>query len=208
VAVVAVLALLVPASALRAQGHAHTPGMTHPAPSAPAAAVPTQAGSAPFAALAEVVALLEADPTTDWSRVRLDRLRDHLVDMHRVTVEARVVARDIPGGAEFTVTGTGATVGAIQRMATAHGAMLDGQGGSAPNAAGALRVRSSRIPGGMRVQVTAASPDNPRAVARVRALGFHGFLVLDNHHGAHHLALARGEAMADHSGHHAPASSR
>lgn len=204
VAVVAVLALLVPASALRAQGHAHTPGMTHPAPSAPAAAVPTQAGSAPFAALAEVVALLEADPATNWSRVRIDRLRDHLVDMHRVTVEAEVAVRVVPGGAAYTVTGRGATVGAIQRMTAAHGAML--------NAGGALRVITTRTPAGARVVITAADPGDARAVARVRGLGFHGFLVLDDHHGAHHLALARGDAMPDHSeapgGHTPPPASR
>jgi hypothetical protein len=185
--------LLVAAPALQAQGHVHTPGMTHPAPPA-AVANPSQAGSAPFAAIAEVVALLEADPATDWSRVRIDRLRDHLVDMHRVTVEAEVAVRVVPGGAAYTVTGRGATVGAIQRMTAAHGAML--------NAGGALRVITTRTPAGARVVITAADPGDARAVARVRGLGFHGFLVLDNHHGPHHLALARGEAMPDHSGAH------
>ena len=193
VALAGAMPLLVAAPALQAQGHVHTPGMTHPA--APAAvANPSQAGSAPFAAIAEVVALLEADPATDWSRVRIDRLRDHLVDMHRVTVDAEVAARDVPGGAVYTVTGRGATVGAIQRMTAAHGAML--------NAGGALRVITTRTPAGARVVITAADPGDARAVARVRGLGFHGFLVLDNHHGPHHLALARGEAMPDHSGAH------
>jgi hypothetical protein len=193
VALAGAMPLLVAAPALQAQGHVHTPGMTHPAPPA-AVANPSQAGSAPFAAIAEVVALLEADPATDWSRVRIDRLRDHLVDMHRVTVDAEVAARDVPGGAAYTVTGRGATVGAIQRMTAAHGAML--------NAGGALRVITTRTPAGARVVITAADPGDARAVARVRGLGFHGFLVLDNHHGPHHLALARGEAMPDHSGAH------
>jgi hypothetical protein len=168
--------------------------MTHPSPPAAVAPRPTQAGSAPFAAIAEVVALLEADPATDWSRVRIDRLRDHLVDMHRVTVEAEVVAEPVPGGAAYTVTGRGATVGAIQRMTGAHGAML--------NAGGSLRVQTTTIPAGARVVVTAANPGDPRAVARVRGLGFHGFLVQEDHHGAHHLALARGDAMPDHAGAH------
>lgn len=193
VALAGAMPLLVAAPALQAQGHVHTPGMTHPAPPA-AVANPSQAGSAPFAAIAEVVALLEADPATDWSRVRIDRLRDHLVDMHRVTVEAEVAVRVVPGGAAYTVTGRGATVGAIQRMTAAHGAML--------NAGGALRVITTRTPAGARVVITAADPGDARAVARVRGLGFHGFLVLDNHHGPHHLALARGEAMPDHSGAH------
>ena len=190
VALAGATTFLLPAPTLRAQGHVHTPGMTHPAPPA-ATARPSQAGSAPFAAIAEVVALLEADPATDWSRVRIDRLRDHLVDMHRVTVEAEVAVRVVPGGATYTVTGRGATVGAIQRMTAAHGAML--------NAGGALRVITTRTPAGARVVITAPDPGDARAVARVRGLGFHGFLVLDDHHGAHHLALARGDAMPDHS---------
>jgi hypothetical protein len=63
-------------------------------------------------------------------------------------------------------------------------------------------VITTRTPAGARVVITAADPGDARAVARVRGLGFHGFLVLDNHHGPHHLALARGEAMPDHSGAH------
>ena len=177
----------------RAQ-HVHTPGMTHPGAAAPAPTVlPTQPGEGAFAAIAEVVALLEADPGTDWSRVRIDRLRDHLADMHRVTVEARVAARDVPGGAAFTVTGTGATVGAIRRMAVAHGGMVNGAGG--------VRVSTIVVPSGARVTVVAAVPADAREVARLRALGFHGFLTLENHHVRHHLALARGEAMPDHTGH-------
>lgn len=186
------LPLLAPRVAT-AQGHVHTPGMTHPAP-APAPAL-AQPGEAAFAALAEVVALLEADSTTDWSRVRLDRLRDHLADMHRVTVEARVAARDVPGGAAFAVTGAGAVAGAIRRMAGDHAVMLNGAGG--------LRVSVVPLPAGARVTVTAADAADARAVARIRGLGFHGFLALGNHHAEHHLALARGGAMPDHSAHHA-----
>jgi len=183
-------------AAAAAQGHVHTPGMTHPAPAAAPALA--QGGEAAFAAIAEVVALLEADPATDWSRVRIDRLRDHLADMHRVTVEARVTARDVPGGAAYAVTGSGPVAAAIRRMAAAHAAMTDGADG--------VRVTVAPLPAGARVAVTAADPGDARAVARLRALGFHGWLALGNHHAAHHLALARGDAMPDHSSHAPPGS--
>src|SRR6516165_7172350 len=42
---------------------------------------PVLAGQDAFGAIQEVVQILEADPTTDWSKVNIDALRQHLVDM-------------------------------------------------------------------------------------------------------------------------------
>ena len=44
--------------------------------------LPVEAGQAAFAALAEIVAILNADPKTDWTKVNLSDLRDHLIDMN------------------------------------------------------------------------------------------------------------------------------
>ena len=51
------------------------------------------------------------------------------------------------------------------------------------------------MPGGVRLTVTAKTPQDPGAVARIRGLGFAGLLALGGHHGPHHLAMARGEAL-------------
>ena len=40
---------------------------------------PIEAGESAFAAIQEIVALLNADPKTDWSKVDIDALRQHLV---------------------------------------------------------------------------------------------------------------------------------
>ena len=61
--------LLVP-SLVSAQDHQHTAGMVHPTNGA-ATTLPTLAGQDAYAAVAEVVRILEADSTTDWSRVTL-----------------------------------------------------------------------------------------------------------------------------------------
>jgi hypothetical protein len=172
---------------LTAQEHVHTPGMTHPAP---AAQLPTQGGQAAFAAIAEIVALLQADATTDWSKVNLERLRRHLVDMDLVTLRSRVVATPVAGGAQFVVRGTGETVAAIKRMTGAHVTMLANSGGP--------RVVRTVLPDGVRLVVTAADPADTAAVARIRGLGFIGLMATGDHHAAHHMALARGDAMADH----------
>ena len=54
------------------------------------AAVPTLPGQDAFGAMQEIVRMLEADPKTDWSKVNLAALREHLVDMNAVTLAARV----------------------------------------------------------------------------------------------------------------------
>ncbi|MEZ4456180.1 MAG: hypothetical protein R2882_06475 [Gemmatimonadales bacterium] len=181
---VAAFALLA-AAPLSAQDHRHQAGMTHPAAATPA---PTEAGQSAFAAIAEVVRLLEADSTTDWSRVDLEALRQHLIDMDEVTLRAVVAATDVPGGAAFLVTGEGRTLDAIRRMVPAHAPMLD--------AAPGYRARTEPAANGVRLIVTAEDPAAPGMVARIRGLGFIGAMTVGAHHGPHHLAIARGLANA------------
>lgn len=178
---------LVLAHPLLAQEHVHTPGMTHPAP---AAQLPTQGGQAAFAAIGEIVAMLQADANTDWSKVNIERLRLHLVDMDLVTLRSRVVTTPIAGGAQFLVRGTGETIAAIKRMTGAHVTMMTNSGGP--------RVVRTELPDGVRLIVTVADPSDTLGVAKLRALGFIGLMVTGDHHAAHHMAIARGDAMADH----------
>jgi hypothetical protein len=56
----------------------------------------------------------------------------------------------------------------------------------------------TELPDGVRLIVTAADPGDAAAVAKLRGLGFIGLMVSGDHHPAHHLALARGDRMADH----------
>ena len=49
---------------------------------------PTMPGQDAFGAIQEIVQILEADPTTDWSKVNIAALREHLVDMNEVTLRA------------------------------------------------------------------------------------------------------------------------
>src|SRR5690348_15857413 len=54
------------------------------------AGVPHMRGQDAFGAIAEVVQILDADPKTDWSKVNLERLRQHLIDMNEVVLRAQV----------------------------------------------------------------------------------------------------------------------
>ena len=167
-------------------GH-HMPGHHTTAPTAGA---PTLPGQDAFGAIAEVVRLLEADPGTDWSRVDLERLRQHLIDMNEVVLRSAVKASTVPGCLAMEITGPARTEQALGAMVAPHAAELDRM----PEWA----ARTEPIPGGLRLTVTARTPEDGKMMARIRGLGFVGLLVQGGYHGPHHLAMARGEALPGH----------
>src|SRR5882724_2954562 len=182
------LAALLIASPLPAQNPPAAPASVH-GHHAPEGA-PTQPGQDAFGAIAEVVRLLEADSGTDWSRVDLERLRQHLIDMNEVVLRSDVKARAVPGGLVMDITGLARTERAIRAMLAPHALELDRM----PE----WSARTQPIPGGLRLTVTARQAEDGRAVARIRGLGFVGLLVQGGHHGPHHLAMAKGEMRPGH----------
>jgi hypothetical protein len=144
----------------------------------------SQAGQAAFAAIAEVVKVLEADPNTDWSKVDLEGLRQHLIDMDDVILRSRVRADAVAGGATFVITGEGRVAEAIGRMVLEHARMLDGL----PD----FRAVAQAAPGGAQLTVTAERSGDGAAAVRIRGLGFAGLMVTGAHHTEHHLMIARG----------------
>jgi hypothetical protein len=167
----------------------HVPGMEMPA------AQPTHGGQEAFATMAEIVRILEADPATDWSTVRLEALRQHLIDMDAVTMRARARATPIAGGVAIDVTGEPTVAASIRRMVGAHAPMLD--------AMHVWHATSSAIVGGTRLTVVASDTTDHATIARIRGLGFIGLMVQGDHHTAHHLMIARGAGSAAHA-HGAP----
>jgi hypothetical protein len=142
---------------------------------------PTQPGQAAFAAIQEIVGILEADPKTDWSKVNIDALHSHLVDMNAVTLLADVKSEPVESGMRFTVTGTGSVTDSIRRMVTAHAMTM--------NAVNGWQFAATEIEGGATLTVLAPAAD----MEKLRGLGFFGILTVGMHHQEHHLMLARGE---------------
>ena len=93
------------------------------------AGAPTQPGQSAFAAIQEIVTIFETDPKTDWSKVDIEALRRHLIDMDNVTLRAEVKAEPVEGGMRFVVTGSGDVRDSIRRMTSAHAATMNGAGG-------------------------------------------------------------------------------
>jgi len=142
---------------------------------------PTMPGQDAFGAIQEVVQLLEADPATDWSKVNIAVLREHLIDMNEVTLHAAAAERPLDNGVEIAVTGEGRTLEAIKHMVPAHVVELAKIGWSA---------KTEDLPNGVTLTVTSS---DPKQVIRLKALGFMGIMVQGGHHQPHHLMMAKGD---------------
>lgn len=147
-------------------------------------AMPTMPGQEAFGTIQEIVQLLDVNPTTDWSKVNITALREHLVDMNSLTMNADVTEEPIAGGLRMTVTGTGLTLRAIHAMIPAHVPMIDGMNGWA--------VRAETTPDGAILTATAAGA---KEALHIQGLGFFGLMATGAHHQVHHMNIARGEPM-------------
>lgn len=176
-----------PGAAQQGMDHMHSPSGPMPAAMASAAQVPSapvQPGQAAFGAVQEIIQILEADPSTDWSKVNLDALRQHLIDMDEVTLRAHAAVTRIDGGIQVAVTGQGRTLAAIRRMVLDDAGHLNGHDG--------WKVEASALPNGVMLRATSA---DARQAAIIRGLGFIGVLATGDYHQAHHLMIAKGEHM-------------
>jgi hypothetical protein len=144
----------------------------------------TQPGNSAFAAVQEVVEKLMADPNTDWSRVNLEALRLHLVDMNNFTLHVKVVSqKPVKNGVEFTVLPTtDEAAGSLDRLFAAHPAILKQESG--------WDMRATKNKGGgYTARVTS---NNPNDVEKIRGLGYIGIVALGKHHQLHHWQMAIG----------------
>ncbi|MEO9895957.1 MAG: hypothetical protein ABJD13_08055 [Paracoccaceae bacterium] len=147
----------------------------------------TEPGQGAFAALSEIVRVLEADPDTDWSQVDLTGLRTHLVDMDRLISDAMVKETDLPNGIRVIASGDADTIATLRRMVPAHAVQLARDD--------RWTVAASETEEGVALRVTS---DNTAVIARIKGLGFFGLMASQDHHRAHHLMMARGQDAHSH----------
>ncbi len=194
--ILALTACLVTTGALAQSAHEHN-GTASPAPNSnmhehmghsetmtnmkSAAVIPTQAGQSAFATIQEIVGILEADPKTDWSKVNIDALREHLIDMSNVTLAAKVKSEAIEGGRRFILSGKGDVKASIRRMMTAHAMQMNGTAG--------WFFSAKETDRGAMLTVTVPAAD----MNKLKALGFLGLMTRGMHHQQHHLMIARGD---------------
>ena len=126
--------------------------------------------------------MLLTDPMTNWSKVSIDALRQHLIDTDE-TLHADAKKEPVKNGLRILVTGSGRTREAIQRMVPMHAQDINGLYG--------WSVQAKALPDGEELTVTGNSSADEQ---KIRALGFMGVMVLGSHQ-MHHLAIAKGEMM-------------
>lgn len=168
----------------------HGDGMDHSAHGQVQATIGTELtepGQGAFAALSEVVRILEADPDTDWSQVDLIGLRAHLVDMDRLISDVVVEVTYLPNGISALATGDAETAATLRRMVPAHAEQLARDN--------RWSVAASETDEGVVLRVTS---DTPAVIARIQGLGFFGLMASQDHHRAHHLMMALGRDAHDH----------
>ncbi|NNF25183.1 MAG: hypothetical protein HKN63_10335 [Rhodobacteraceae bacterium] len=142
--------------------------------------LPTEPGQGAFASIAEIAALLAADPGTDWKRVDIDALQAHLVDMDRLVTLARPANEDLQDGLRITLPLDGPEGATLLRMLPAHGPVLEAETGWTSD----LEITETWI---------VWTVTSPTEALRIQGLGFFGLMATGDHHRAHHLALATGE---------------
>jgi hypothetical protein len=178
---IAILAatLLTGAALAEMTAPSHKSGTDHSTAMAPGLR-PVESGQSAFAAIQAIVAILEADPKTDWSRVDIEALRQHLIDMDNVTLGAIADATSVPGGIKYAVTGEGPIRDSIQRMIAAHAATMQGIDG--------WRYQAEMTDSGANLTILTLEDVAP---SKLKGLGFIGVLARGMHHQEHHLMIAK-----------------
>ncbi len=159
----------------------HTEGMDHSSHMTGMSAQDIiQSGQSTFAAIEEIVQVLEVNPNTDWSKVDIASLREHLRDMDLVFTMSEVTTEPTANGLLFTVSGEDRVRDAIRNMTLTHASVMDGVDG--------WRYVAEEYEDGATLTITVP----PFELARLNALGFFGIMATGMHHQDHHWMMATG----------------
>ena len=142
-------------------------------------ALPTEPGNGSFAAIAEIVAMLSADPLTDWSAVDISALQAHLLDMDSLVRNTTVSSQTLPDGVRMILPTSNE---AALRMVPAHAPVLAADTGWDSE----VEIKDGNI----HWRVTSQN-----AAGQIQALGIFGLMATGAHHQEHHLAIATGNSM-------------
>jgi hypothetical protein len=143
----------------------------------------SEAGNDIFGTLQEAIKKLDANPNTDWSKVDLEALRQHLIDMKHFTIDVEVLSKkDTEKGMEIVIKPTTKAANkALSRAMSAHPAMLNTETGWT------MKVVTKGDTFTLNV-----TTDTPPEMARLRGLGYIGIMAIGNHHQIHHWMMASG----------------
>lgn len=151
----------------------------------------SEAGNDAFGTIQELIGKLNHDSSTDWSKVNIEALRQHLVDMYEMTINVEVLSQEnLPRGFKTVVRPINIrAMQALDRVFSAHPAQLKQESGWD------MQVKKE----GEQFILTITTEDIGE-VHKIRGLGYIGTMAYGNHHQPHHWAMATGSNP--HTGHH------
>ena len=147
-------------------------------------AMPLAPGQDMFGAISEINGIIEQSGMA-WTDVDLDALWEHLRDMDALMIGAVVEKTELENGLSMIVSGEGAAARAVENMIPAHATFL-------------RSVRPDwtiELEGGNARYEVVVTASNATEIERIKALGFSGFMVQDDHHATHHFDIASGEVV-------------
>ncbi len=143
---------------------------------------PHESGQSIFGAISEINEIAEREDI-NWANVDMDALWEHLKDMNSLMIYTSVEKQELSNGLVMNVTGDEKSTRAMDEMIPAHSNFLMSV---RPN----WDISFRKIEKGYSIRVV--SEDNNETL-KIKALGFSGFMVQNDHHGAHHLGIALGQ---------------
>ncbi len=151
-----------------------------PTPNAPPL---KEAGNAIFGTIQETIKMLDADPKTDWTKVDLESLRQHLIDMENFTSGVDVLSNEkIEKGSKIVIRAKSKEAHfSLERALKAHPSMMQSETGWT------MDVKQNKEEFTLTIET-----QKPEEVARLRALGYIGVMALGDHHQVHHWMMASG----------------
>ena len=151
----------------------------------------TEAGNDVFGTIQEAITKLNNDPNTDWSKVDIEALRKHLVDMYEMTINIDVISqKPIKNGLQVKMKPIGNRASeALERVFSAHPMMLEQETG--------WKMKVKLIKSQYVLTITT---NKPSEIEKIRGLGYIGLMAYGNHHQPHHWSMAKGSNP--HHSHH------
>ena len=147
-----------------------------------------EAGNAIFGTIQETIKMLDADPKTDWTKVDLEGLRQHLIDMENFTSGVDVLSNEkIEKGSKIVIRAKSKEAHfSLERALKAHPSMMQSETGWT------MDVKQNKEQFTLIIET-----QKPEEVARLRALGYIGVMALGDHHQVHHWLMASGSNPHD-----------
>jgi len=146
----------------------------------------TQAGNDVFATIQEVIVRLNNNPDTDWAKVDIEALRQHLLDMNDMAVNVEVLKqKTLINGLRLAIQGTTARAEkTLVRVFKEHPIYLKRETG--------WNMKVERY--GKQFIVTTTT-EKPEQVQKIIALNYIGLMAYGKHHQVHHWGMSTGQNL-------------